>query len=208
MKMMTIVTQMTDLHLPLKIRKPGEHMMNLAREIVLHLDNLTGIIDSSFCSSFGSSELELLLPLVILNRLKPQIIIPEGENLNLTWMLKSYLKIDVEKSREEVVAHFWTENSALERNTFLTALSAYLKLFCSFKTWFHMRTKYRDSCSRFSPTPSTQQTSSLPPSVSMFSNTFTLKNLLEDLRQAKYLLEDDKESAKKDRPLYSALSWK
>jgi hypothetical protein len=197
-KMMTIVTQMSDLQLPLQIRKPGMHMMNLAREIVLRSDDLT---NSSFCSSFGSSELELLLPLVILNRLKPQIPIPEGENLNLTWMLNSYLEIDEVKKREDVVARFRSQ-PAVERNAFLAALSAYFKLFGSFRTWFHMRTRYRYPNR---PTP-VQQSSPEPPPVNMFSRTFTLSHLMEDLRQAKYLLEVDKGLAKKTS-LYSSLSW-
>ena len=199
-KMMAIVTQMSDLQLPLKIRKPSVHMMNLAREIVFHLDNLSSSINSSFYSSFGSSELELLLPLIILNRLKPQIPIPEGEELSLTWMLKAYLEIDAEKSPEHVVACFRSQ-PALERNAFLTALSAYFKLFGSFTTWFHMRTKYRDSYSRLSPTP-VQQPSSQPLSVSMFSHTFTPSHLMDDLRQAKYLLE-----SRKSPSLYSSISW-
>lgn len=197
--MMTIVTQMSDLQLPLQIRKPGVHMMNLAREIVLRSDDLT---NSSFCSSFGSSELELLLPLVILNRLKPQIPIPEGENLNLTWMLNSYLEIDEVKKREDVVTRFQSQ-PAVERNAFLTALSTYFKLFGSFRTWFHMRTRYRYPDM---PTP-VQQSSPEPPPVNMFSRTFTLSHLMEDLRQAKYLLEVDKGLHKK-ASLYSLLSGK
>ncbi len=197
--MMTIVTQMSDIQLPLQFRKPGVHMMNLAREIVLRSDDLT---NSSFCSSFGSSELELLLPLVILNRLKPQIPIPEGENLSLTWMLNSYLEIDKVKKREDVVACFRSQ-PAVERNAFLTALSTYFKLFGSFKTWFHMRSKYHN---RDLPTP-VQQSSPEPPPVDMFSRTFTLNHLMEDLRQAKYLLKVDKGLPKK-ASLYSLLSGK
>lgn len=198
--MMTMVTQMSELQLPLKMGKPGVHMMNLARESVLHLNNLTSTINNAFCRSFGSSEMELLLPLVILNRLKPQIVIPEGEYLSLTWMLKSYLNIDTNKSREDVVACFRSQPT-VERNAFLTALFAYFKLFGSFTTWFHMRTKYREN-TRLTPV---QQTSPQPLFVSMFSNTFTPTHLMDDLRQAKCLLEVDKGSSKKNPSLYYSL---
>jgi len=199
--MITVVTKLSDLQLPLQMRKPSMHMMNLAREIVLHSNDLSTSINSSFCSSFGSSELELLLSLIILNRLKPEISIPERENLSLTWMLNSYLEIDTVKSREDVVARFRSKSVA-ERNAFLTALSTYLKLFGSFTTWFHLRSKYRH---QYSPTP-VQQSLSQPLSVNIFSRTFTSSHLMDDLRQAKYLLQVDKRLPKK-ASLYSLLSW-
>jgi hypothetical protein len=116
-------------------------------------------------------------------------------------MLNSYLEIDEVKKRENVVARFRSQ-PAMERNAFLTALSAYFKLFGSFRTWFHMRTRYRYP-DRHTPV---QQSLPEPPPVNMFSCTFTLNHLMEDLRQAKYLLEVDKGLAKK-ASLYSSLSW-
>lgn len=202
-KMMAVVTQLSDLHLPLKIRKPSCHMMNLAREIVLHSDNVIDNSSCSFYSSFGSLELELLLPLTILSRLKPQICIPEGEHLNLTWMLNSFLEIHNQQSREDVVALFRSKPRT-EIDAFLTALCTYFKLFGSFKTWFHMRSKYRSSASRSSPIPG--QSSTQPLSLNMYSHSFTPSHLMDDLRQTKYLLEAKKES--NDGSLYSRLSWR
>lgn len=201
--MMAVVTQLSDLHLPLKIRKPSCHMMNLAREIVLHSDNVIDNSSCSFYSSFGSLELELLLPLTILSRLKPQICIPEGEHLNLTWMLNSFLEIHNQQSREDVVALFRSKPRT-EIDAFLTALCTYFKLFGSFKTWFHMRSKYRSSASRSSPIPG--QSSTQPLSLNMYSHSFTPSHLMDDLRQTKYLLEAKKESD--DGSLYSRLSWR
>lgn len=201
--MMAVVTQLSDLHLPLKIRKPRCHMMNLAREIVLHSDNVIDNSSCSFYSSFGSPELELLLPLTILSRLKPQICIPEGEHLNLTWMLNSFLEIHNQQSREDVVALFRSKPRT-EIDAFLTALCTYFKLFGSFKTWFHMRSKYRSSASRSSPIPG--QSSTQPLSLNMYSHSFTPSHLMDDLRQTKYLLEAKKESD--DGSLYSRLSWR
>lgn len=198
--MMAMVTQLSDLQLPLKVRKPSVRMMELAREILHQSDCL---IDRqiSFYNSFGSLELSLLLPLTVLNRQKPQISIPEGELLSLTWLLNSYLELD-SGGNEEVVSRFWSQ-PPVERDAFLTALAAYFKLYCAFKTWFHMRDKYRGS-SRLE-TSTIRQRSNQPQPVTMFSRTFSPDHFMADLRQTKYLLGVNQET--NTRSLYSLLSW-
>lgn len=197
--MMALVTQLSDLQLPLKVRKPSVRMMELAREILHHSDCL---VDKqiSFYNSFGSPELSLLLPLTVLNRQKPDISIPEGELLSLPWLLNSYLEPD-SGTKEQVVTRFWSL-PPVQRSAFLTALATYFKLYCAFKTWFHIRDKYRES-SRYNTR--TGHRSNQPKSVAMFSRTFSPNHLIDDLRQTKYLLGIDREIS--SRSVYSLLSW-
>lgn len=199
--MMVDITQLSEMRLPLKIRKPGGHMLNLAREIVQHAGCLmTGQI--SFYNSFGSYEMSLLLPLSVLSLQKPLVSLPEGKNLCLSWMINSFLVRKNCESEDDLKARFWSRPQ-IERNAFLTALETYFKLYCALETWLLMRKKYRISENSRPLGPPPIQ----PISVTIFSKTFSPAHLMDDLRQTKYLLDVDKHTKKRAMSLYSSLSW-
>merc|ERR1719222_230012 len=70
MKLTMVVTQLSEMQTPLKIRKPGEKMFSLAREIAV-LRKPTNVCTLTFLNSFSSSEMRLLLSLSLVNRLDP-----------------------------------------------------------------------------------------------------------------------------------------
>ncbi len=195
--MMANVTQLSDMQLPLRFRKPSLYMIALAREVLASSEKFS----NSYALTFGSIELSLLLPLMTMNKVNPQIVIPDGMELNLTWMLNSFLKIN-EKTDKEVVDEFGTR-PLTERQAFLSALSAYFKIFASYGTWFYLRNKYRESRSRvYAPEQQPLKLATTP----MFSKTFSSEQLMEDLRHTKRLLH----SEDKQKSLYfylSSVSW-
>ncbi len=140
------------------------------------------------------------------NKINPQFLIPDEMELNLTWMLNSFLKIG-EKTDQEVVAEF-RSRPLTERQAFLSALSAYFKLFASYGTWFYLRNKYRESLSRVyapeqQPLDCRRKLTNTTP---MFSKTFSSEQMMEDLRQTKRLLH----SGENQKSLYfylSSVSW-
>lgn len=199
--MMAAVTQLVECRLPLKIRKPSQHTLNLAREIVLHSECL---IDSqnSFYYSFGSTELSLLLSLTVLNRQKPQVSIPEGKRLSLKWLINAFIELDVNTKEEDVRARSLLQPT-VERNAFIVALATYARLYCAFETWFYLRLKYRKPTHL--PSYGQPQVPLKEPTSFLFSTTFSAEDLLDDLRQTKYLMDHNKNSG--DRSVYSYLCW-
>lgn len=171
-------------------------MVNLAREIVHHSEDLVNT-SYSFYYSFGSPELCLLLPLIVLSRYKPEISF-SIDQLNLAWLTKSYL-VDGEEAK--IVADFRSQTTVV-KNAFLMAVTTYLKLYCAWKIWFHMRDKYRNSIRASVPL---RQNTSQPLPDNMFSRTFTEDLLMDDLRETKFLLEI--KSGEKQRSLLSTLSY-
>lgn len=200
---MAVVTQLSGTRFPLKIRRPTLHMLNLAREIVLHSECL---IDSqiSFYHSFGTLELSLLLSLSVLNRQKPQIPIPEGNQLSLKWLLSSFLTIDESMSVGDVKTRILAQ-PVVERNAFSTALTTYSRLYCAFETWLNLRQKYRNPTSRLTKPAQPHMRLKSPTPVDIFSGSFSQNHLMDDLRQTKFLLTVQNRIS--EQSIYSSLCW-
>ena len=76
--------------------------------------------------TFGSPELSLLLPLYVMNRLNSRIVIPDGAQLNLTWMMESLLKM---RDGPNVVVEKFRSRPIIERVAILAAVDAYFKFY-------------------------------------------------------------------------------
>lgn len=198
--MLAAINQLTDLSLPLTFRKPNEHMVNLAREIVNLAADRAIFNQSHFFSSFGSRELQLLIPLVVLHNSNPTTEISNPNCISLQSLTRVYLKMDKDTETRKAVEKFKKETVEF-RTALLTALSAYVDLFGCFKAWQSLMYKVR--C----PNMTNQLDSDFALPVEMFSNSFTIDDFIEDLRQANRLFKKipvTKNMAKKS--LYSSLS--
>ena len=185
-----------DIEFPLRFQKPSQNMYNLAREILDKAEDFESN-PSSFYTTFGSPELSLLLPLHVLNRLNPRLVIPDGVQLNLTWMLESYLKME---DGPDLVVEKFRSRPVIERVAFLAAVDAYFKLYASYQTLYYLRNRYRANRPYFHSVEQ-QQPSGFNRTV-MFSQTFTSDQMMEDLRETKRLLHSEEKKS-----LYSNLNW-
>ena len=194
---MATVIQLMDVEFPLRFKKPSQNMYDLTREILSKTDDIENIT-SSFYTTFGSPELSLLIPLHVMNRLNSRIVIPDGAQLNLTWMMESLLKM---RDGPNVVVEKFRSRPIIERAAFLAAVDAYFKLYASHQTWFYLQSMNIVN-EPYIFHSEQQQPLGLHPAV-VFSRTFPFDQLMGDLREAGRLLH----SAEGGKSLYSELNW-
>lgn len=157
-------------------------MMNLAREIVILANGSDLMNQSDFFTSFGSHELQLLIPLVVLCNLKPTTAITNLQAVTLKDLIKFYLKVENEPEPEKVLESF-KEETAEYRRVLVSALSAYFELFGSFKAWHSITRELRY------PNVTKLHVQEPDSPVDIFSSSFTFDDFLEDLRQANTLFK-------------------
>ena len=219
--MMASVTQLCDVQVPLKMRKVGERMSHLGREMAnLVLDvygrpTASSMTYRDVLKSVACSQLRFWLSTSLLNRLDSSVPILEGQRLTLSSMLQSYL-IDPSLSSSPDSPRISRDKAMLSVNRFRTksaafrwctvvALSAYMRMFCTAKTWFFIRDKRRYPASKMRnlmPPPELNGSESGRGSADIFSTSFTFQSLMEDLKAAKLLLHSNRES----KSLYSLIS--
>lgn len=154
-------------------------MMNLAREII-SLAGYDVMSQSYLFTSFGLRELELLLPLVVLNNLKPGTGCSNPNIVSLRSLVENYL-VENETRPAKVLEKFQSETVEYRR-VFLSALSAYFNLFGIFKAWH--------SIAHQSKSPSMiNQNFNVSFPMDVFSDSYTLDHFIDDLRQANPLLK-------------------
>lgn len=178
-KMMANVVQLCDVSLPLRMRRPGERITEMAREIS-HMTYPAVATSEEFLVSIRSTELRLLLSLSAIRQLEPSAYPPANDLLSLKGILAGLLDA---ASGSELVIRFRSQTEAFQR-CFLTALFAYFKQFGTMKTWFVLREKYKG---RQEP-PINPADRSSPEPIEMFSRSYTHHNLVEDLKIAKRIL--------------------
>lgn len=156
-------------------------MFEIAR--MINLNSKESIISSeSFLYSFRSTELRLLLSLEILNRQSNPPRLLGVEQLSLKALLSFVLGTESQLNAVDFSTRL-RGRAAEFQCCFVTAVSAYLKLYGTSKTWFILRDRYKKSSrqmERYSPEP-----------VDMFSSSYTKQHLIDDLKQAKWLLDAD-----------------
>ena len=138
---MAIVTQLMDVQFPLvRLQKPSQNMYNLARDIMDKAEDFENY-PCSFYTSFGSPELSLLLPINFLNRVNPRLAIPYGAQLNLTWILDSYLKMEDEPN---LVLEKFRSRPVFERMAFQSAVYSYWNIYGIDQIRFQKKTNRKE----------------------------------------------------------------
>ena len=193
--MMTAVTQLSEMQAPLKMRKPGERMFLLAREIAM-LSKPTYVRTQTYLNSFGSPEMRLLLSLSVLNRLDPIRLTLEGTQLDFHSILSTHLRLDDSTSRADVIDRFKQQSNEI-RVCVLTAIDAYMKLFCLNRAWYVILDRYRHP--RYYHNPSVYHDK---PTVDFYSRSFSFSHMVEGLKKSKVLLH----CTRRNKSFYSTLS--
>ena len=196
MKLMMVVTQLSEMQTPLKIRKPGEKMFSLAREIAV-LRKPTNVCTLTFLNSFSSSEMRLLLSLSLVNRLDPTRPMLGGTQLDFHSILTTHLELDGSTSLTDVIDHFKQQSNEI-RFCVLTAIDTYMKLFCINRTWYTILDRYRYP-SRYHDNHSGYYDN---PFVDLYSRSFSFSHMVEGLKKSKVLLHRTRST----KSLYSILS--
>lgn len=176
---MANVAQLFDVSLPLVMRRPGERVTEMAREIA-SMTCASVASSEDFLVSIRSTELRLLLSLSALCRLQPSVYRPINDLLSLKGIFAGLMPV---ASDSELMIRFRSQSQAFQR-CFLTALFAYFQQFGSLKTWFLLRDRFKHK--RLPRNPTDRKS---PEPVEMFSRSYTHQNMVDDLKQARRILQ-------------------
>lgn len=222
-KMLIVVTKLSELELPIKRRLPGEQMVFILLHVnifflfsliimcfnccvgetsdgdYLDMTEPSIVINPLFFSSFGCSELGLLLSQSIVRRLKPCIPILDKSRLTLASVLMHYLEMNTGDNSDVVdedvvlVDRFQAKPPEV-KTCILAGLQHYSKLFCVWDTWFLLLGKATSKQILFEPDVYRLSTDAVTPSVNpktIFSTSFTATTFVKDLKQSKRLFSGD-----------------
>ena len=202
LKMMMSVTQLSEMQFPLKIRKPGEKMSNLGRDIAMLLNPST-LCTHQFLASFGSSETRLAISSAMLNRIDSSLPMLEGVQLDLNRIL-SLLKMEDKNGTADSTDAFQMLSDDI-RHCIIGTIDSYLKHFLLAKTWYLIRDRY---CHPSRSVCAAQEKSNMAfdscseLASELFSVSYKFDHLLNDLKLTKQLLRYSRGT----KSLYSSIS--